>query len=208
MPPRRRTAIEKAGARQCPWAVAASDFSVAIPSRVISGLLRLLLARRCGFLLARRCGFLLARRCGFLLVGFVLLLHVTSRCRLDALVLAAAGGLGRRSLGSCLAPKPAAPLRPPASGHALRSLEPAIGIGSRPPTNPIVALVLRRGIDHAGDVTAGTENEGRIIEQLGRSVCGAPWHDVIFPRRVNESGYFDQRKIDGLATLDRFARHS
>src|SRR6266849_1659836 len=113
----------------------------------------------------------------------VLLLYEASGGRFDPLVLAIADGFSRRHLGACFVPEPVAPFRPPASRHALRSLEPAIGVGPGRAANPVIALVLRRGVDYPGDVPAGTEHEGRVVgEQFSGGVRGVPRDDVVFAR--------------------------
>src|SRR6266853_3424994 len=133
--------------------------------------------------------------------------HVTSGGRLDARVIGIAGRIGCRHFGACQMPEPLAPLGPPAARHILRGLEPPVRIGSCGASDPVVALVLGRGIDHPCNVAASTEDEGRVAgKQLRRSVRRAPGHDVVFARRVKERGYVDQRQVDRLAALHRLAR--
>src|ERR1700680_2247951 len=108
----------------------------------------------------------------------VLFLYVAPGCRFDAPVLAIAGGFACRHFGASLVPEPVAPFRPPASRNVLCGIEPAIGVGPGCTTDPMTALVFRRGIDYASDVPAGTEYEGRVVgKEVGRRVCGGPRHE-------------------------------
>src|SRR5438876_6725839 len=107
--------------------------------------------------------------------SFVLLQHVAPGRVLDALVLAIAERLAGRHHRTRVAVEPLRPGRPPASGHALRTLEPAIGIGIRDAVHPEVALVLRRRIDDSSDVPACATDKGRLArEQLERRIGAMP----------------------------------
>src|SRR5207244_7730312 len=75
----------------------------------------------------------------------------------DTPVLAVSQGSARGDLASGVPFEPGAPLRPPASRHAARGGQPAFRIGSGSTIDPVVPLVLGRGIDHAGDMPAGAE---------------------------------------------------
>src|ERR1700730_12721571 len=85
----------------------------------------------------------------------------------------------RGPLAARVLPQPLAPCGPPTSRHALRRFEPTLRIGPRLAVHPVVAFLLRRWIDHSGNVPAGTEHEpvvaGQTLPPLVRRV---PRHDV------------------------------
>src|SRR5450631_1250038 len=117
---------------------------------------------------------------------------VTSRGRLDAPVLAVSQCTARGDLAPRVPFDPGAPLRPPASRHVARRRQPALRIRPGGTIDPVVALVLRRGIDHAGDMAARAQHESRVArEQLRRRISRFPWNDVVFARCVQECRYVD-----------------
>src|SRR5687767_8751908 len=92
-------------------------------------------------------------------------LHVPARGRLDRLVLGVAELLPRRHLLAAVPLEPRRPRRPPAAGMLLRALQPAVRVVGqlgwlpRRGRHPVAALVLGRGVDGAGDVAGGTQDE-------------------------------------------------
>src|ERR1700749_1034796 len=86
-----------------------------------------------------------------------LLLHIAPRRGLDHRV-AGVARLRRRSNGAAgVALHPAIPIGPPAAGFLLCFLEPLHGFARAIVMGPVAALVFRRWIDDAGDVTAGCQ---------------------------------------------------
>ena len=78
--------------------------------------------------------------------------------------------------------QPRIPIRPPAAGMFLGAIEPSLSI-DRALVLPVAALVLRRRVDHARDMTAGAENETDVAaEQRRRLVRALPRHDVVLFR--------------------------
>src|SRR5947208_10226558 len=105
---------------------------------------------------------------------------VASGSWFDTPVLAVSQGSARGNLAPGVPLEPVAPHRPPTSRHAARGGQPALRIGPGGVTDPVVPLVLRGGIDHAGDMSAGAEHERRVAgEKLGRSVGRLPGDDVV-----------------------------
>ena len=89
----------------------------------------------------------------------------------------------------------------------LRAVEPGLGLGLDRVVDPVVALVLRRRVDHPGDVTARAEDELDVVrEHLRARVRRLPRHDVVFLRRVDERRQVDAAEVDLLAELGRAAR--
>src|SRR5450432_3267710 len=110
---------------------------------------------------------------------------VTSRGRLDAPVLAVSQSTARGDLAPRVPFEPVAPLRPPTSWHVARGGQPVFRIGTGGTIDPMVALVLRRRVDHARDVSARAQNECRVArENFRRRIGRFPGHDMIFARCV------------------------
>ncbi len=115
-------------------------------------------------------------------------------------------GLCRHHRGAC-ARAPACRPSAPASAskwvhqlprYRLRRREPLLGVIARLAIDPVVALVLRRGIDHPGYVTAGTEHELRLAAQQPRRTVGrAPRDDVVVLRRQHVAGHVDLAQVLG-----------
>ena len=103
--------------------------------------------------------------------------------------------------------QPRVPGRPPAARDLLRAVEPALRLGVQRLVRPVVALVLRRRVDHTGDVAARAEDERDVVrQQLRAGVRRLPRHDVVFLGRVDERRHVDAAEVDLLAELGGAAR--
>src|SRR5216684_7251078 len=85
--------------------------------------------------------------------------NVTSRRVLDGFERSAAWRT-RRHFGRALFGKPSEPIRPPRTRLFLGFREPAVDVGvSRFGSGPVLVFLLRRRIDHAGNVTGARHDE-------------------------------------------------
>ena len=130
-----------------------------------------------------------------------LFLHVPAWGRLDLGVLVVARRLRRGYLLAAGLGEPFVPGRPPAAGYALCGVQPLVGVGvvrSAVRADPVVALLLRRRIDHTGDVAAGAKYECRFpTKQLGAGIGRLPRNDVVGARGVQERRDVDGAEVDG-----------
>src|SRR5512134_601445 len=83
-----------------------------------------------------------------------LLFDVAPRRRFDLAVNPAAERAARRHLGSAVLREPVSPVLPPAPGPVSRGGEPAVRVLLRQRIQPVIATVLGRWIDDAGNVPA------------------------------------------------------
>src|SRR5262244_1458561 len=129
-------------------------------------------------------------------------LHIAARRRLQRRVLGAARPRPRLYASAALAREPRVPVVPPAAGAFRGTREPVVGFRRQAVTGPVAALVLRGGIDDAGDVAARPEHEALLaLDKLSRLVSRAPGNNVILARRQDIG-----RQID-LSEVDRRAEH-
>src|SRR5664279_2636310 len=135
-----------------------------------------------------------------------LLLDVSPRRVLDRGEFWVAPLLAGIDFGAAELREPLVPPRPPAARDGFRRFEPAIGIVIQRRlfgVHPVVALLLRRGVDHPGDVAAGAQHESTVaLEDLGARIGRLPRHDVIFLGRVDERRQLDPTQIHFLTQLD------
>src|SRR5438874_6979369 len=107
--------------------------------------------------------------------------HIAPRRRFYRFVFRVARARRRLALATAVRLEPLRPARPPAAFMFRRRLQPLLGPGRVGRANPVAAPILRRGIHHAGDMTARAEHERLVVaaEQVERPVGGAPRHDVV-----------------------------
>src|SRR6185437_13939570 len=131
------------------------------------------------------------------------LLHVAAGGRFDGSVLDISGRRRCGPLAAAVPREPLRPRRPPAAPIFSRDLKEVLGLGRVTLRSPVAAAVLRRRIDHAGDVAARAEHEPFVLssQQLQRPVSGAPGDDVVFARREHEKRQLDRAEIDRHAAI-------
>ena len=121
--------------------------------------------------------------------------HVSPRRRFAWRIEVAAEQRARRQLLFRPRLEPGNPVVPPAARLFISARQPRRRVFASIIRHPIASFVLRGGIDHAGNMPAGTENKARLAaEQACRSIGGPPRHDVVFDGRQN----IGRRQIDGL----------
>src|ERR1700748_322409 len=109
-----------------------------------------------------------------------LLLHIAPRRGLDHRIAGVARLRRRSNRAAGVTLHPAIPIGPPAAGFLLCFLEPLHGFAREIVMGPVAALVFRRWIDDAGDVTAGCQHEARVLaDQSLREIGALPWHDIV-----------------------------
>ena len=88
--------------------------------------------------------------------------------------------------------------------------QPAFSVGRRIAAAPVIALVPRCRVDHAGDVSAGTEHEAlRPDEQAGRQLGRLSGSDMTLARGQQIGQHVELAQIDAHAAhgeLDRNAQ--
>ena len=84
-----------------------------------------------------------------------------------------------------------------------RALEPRIGGFGQRVADPVVALLLGRRVDDAGNVARGAEHEALLAAHHPcRGIGRRPGHDVVLARAVDEDRRLDRAEVD-LFAADR-----
>src|SRR5258708_19990986 len=108
-------------------------------------------------------------------------LHVSTGCGFAGRIEVAAELRARRQLVFRPRLQPTDPVVPPTTRFFVRTCQPCRRLLASLGRHPVASLVLRRGIDHAGNMPAGAENKTSVAaEQACRAVGRSPRPDAIF----------------------------
>src|ERR1700750_1937493 len=122
---------------------------------------------------------------------------VMARRWLDLLKLCIAERCACRDLLAGLGSQPRLPIRPPAPGYLARGLQPALWPLVPLAAVPEAALVARRRIDDARNVSARRKREPDVTRNhSGRAVGALPRNDVVLAAFEHGGGNVDLHKID------------
>src|SRR5207237_4101232 len=89
--------------------------------------------------------------------------HVAARRRFNRFVFRAAGARRRLALAAAVGIEPFRPAWPPAALVLGGLCQPSLRLSRVGRADPVAAPILRRGIDHAGDMPARAEHERLIV---------------------------------------------